>query len=100
VQKFAEEVAVVTNATGEPIGFQWRERDFLVSTKPMRWFARRDWWQDATSARRGIGPGLLEVEMWWLTASCNSDDEAVLSRQYELIHSLLDGSWVLSRIYR
>jgi hypothetical protein len=38
--------------------------------------------------------------MWWLTASCNTDDEAVLSRQYELIHSVLDGSWMLSRIYR
>ncbi|MEI6590970.1 MAG: hypothetical protein WCO24_03095 [Actinomycetes bacterium] len=98
MQRIDEEIVVATNTSGEPIGFQWRNRGFLVNCKPVRWFARREWWVEAARAQRGIGAGVLEVEMWRLTAACKEAAEQKAT-QYEIIHSTLDGSWRLSRVY-
>ena len=98
VQRIDETIVVTTNQNGEPIGFQWRNRGFLVNAKPVRWFARREWWIEAARVQRGIGAGVLEVEMWRLTAACTEAADAIIA-QYEIIHSALDGSWRLSRIY-
>lgn len=90
-----ENVQVSTNQNGEPIGFSWRNGSYRVLTKPIRWFARRDWWVEAARVQRGIGSGVLEVEMWRLSAARESSSPA----QFELIHTELDNQWKLVRIF-
>lgn len=91
-----ELVNVAVNPAGEPIGFSWRNGAYLVLGKPIRWFARRQWWVESARAQRGIGAGVLEVEMWRLVAEANQEKQ-----QFELVHDLVDDKnvWKLIRIY-
>lgn len=93
-----EDVSVVVGAGGEPIGFSWRGVNYLIESKPMRWFARRQWWVEAARVQRGIGAGVLEVEMWRVLAvGVNSPRPAA---QFELLHSFVGPSrWQLVRIF-
>ena len=89
-----ERVEVSTNSLGEPTGFRWRNIDYRVVSKPERWFSRKDWWVDQARAQRGIGAGILEVEMWRLSAIRDSGPA-----QFELIHTEQNNSWQLVRIF-
>ena len=91
-----ENVTVAVNVEGQPIGFAWRNANYLVAEKPERWFARREWWVEAARVQRGIGAGVLEVEMWRLMAA---DHEAKQKHQYELIHFTLGNIWRLARVF-
>ena len=95
-----ESVAVAVNGDGEPIGFKWRNANFLVANKPLRWYARKEWWLEANRVQRGVGVSVLEVEMWRMSASSNNKDKA----QYELVHTLDTSGgqkhiWRLVRVY-
>ncbi len=95
-----EKVSVSTNQGGEPIGFWWRGGSYLVNSKPVRWFARREWWNEAARVQRGIGAGVLEVEMWRI---CASKPNAPMA-QFELVHTFETqgndrNSWRLVRVY-
>ena len=91
-----EQVAVAVNGTGEPIGFKWRNANFLGANKPMRWFARREWWAEAVRVQRGVGRDVIEVEMWRLMAS---DLRSKTCRQYELLHAVGKDDWRLVLVY-
>jgi hypothetical protein len=89
-----ENVKVLTNRAGEPVRFSWRNGSYQVTSRPERWFSRRSWWLEASRAQRGIGPAVLEVEMWRITASkgINSPSE------FELLHNQDNDRWQLVRI--
>ena len=91
-----ELVEVAVNPAGEPIGFSWRNGAYLVLSKPIRWFARKQWWVESARVQRGIGAGVLEVEMWRLVASSNDQ-----KNQFELVHNIVEDKnvWKLIRIY-
>jgi len=94
VVRVEEAVEVSVNQFGEPIGFRWRNECYLVTNRPVRWFARRDWWVESARAHRGIGAGVLETEMWRLTAK---HDLGVA--QFEFIHNVIGNAWKLVRVY-
>lgn len=54
---------VVLDLDGAPVSFTFENRHYLVSSKPVRWYSRKLWWQQAESAPRGVGGALVEVEM-------------------------------------
>ena len=89
-----ETVSVSVNQSGEPIGFRWRDQCFLVMNRPVRWFARREWWVESARVQRGIGAGVLETEMWRITANC---DGQVL--QFDLVHQVIGNFWKLARVF-
>lgn len=89
-----EAVEVATNSQGEPVLFNWRNASYRVVSRPERWFSRRDWWVDQARAQRGIGAGILEVEMWRLSAIRDNS-----LAQFELIHREQNDSWQLVRIF-
>jgi hypothetical protein len=91
-----ETVTVAVNQEGQPIGFAWRNSNYLVSDTPVRWFARREWWVEAARVQRGIGAGVLEVEMWRFMAT---DQETKPKHQYELVHLTLENVWRLVRVF-
>jgi len=88
-----EAVAVLVDQEGAPTLFRWREKDYQVSSRPVRWFARVEWWV-GERAHRGIGSGVLEVEMWRFLAGHDG-----IKNSFELLHNSMRGSWKLLRIF-
>jgi hypothetical protein len=90
-----EPIRVKIGQNGTPIGFWWRGASYQVTGKPERWFSRRNWWVEASRVHRGIGSGVLEVEMWRLSAS----KETTAPAWFELVHTSQDDNWQLVRIF-
>jgi hypothetical protein len=88
-----EVVAVLVDQEGAPTLFRWREKDYQVSSRPVRWFARAEWWV-GERAHRGIGSGVLEVEMWRFLATCDG-----VKNSFELLQNSLSGSWTIIRVF-
>ena len=86
-----ESVAVFVDPEGVPTLFRWREKDYQVSSWPVRWFARAEWWV-GERAHRGIGSGVLEVEMWRFLATADGS-----MTSFELLHNSAANSWKLLR---
>ena len=57
-----EAVAVLVDQEGAPTLFRWGEMTYLVVTRPVRYFARSDWWI-GENASKGMG-SFFEVEVW------------------------------------
>jgi hypothetical protein len=83
-----EAVAVLVDQEGSPVCFRWQEKDYLVGSRPVRWFARTQWWI-GERAQKGIGSGVLEVEMWRLSVA--------ESGVFDLLHNTPTGAWKLVR---
>jgi hypothetical protein len=86
-----EAVSVLVDQEGAPIRFRWREKTYLVVTRPVRYFARSDWWT-GEKASKGIGPSSLELEMWRVLASSDG-----IRSPFELLHNTSTNSWKLLR---
>ncbi|MFM5968764.1 MAG: hypothetical protein ACKOQ8_06995 [Micrococcales bacterium] len=96
-----ETVFVSTNKGGEPVGFNWRGIAYLVKSRPLRWFARREWWVEASRVQRGVGANLVEIEMWRLQAGRAGDAaETSEAAQFELTRGEDDNVWRLVRVWR
>lgn len=79
---------VVVDLDGAPVCFVWRGAEYLVSSRPVRWYSRRIWWEETSSAPKGTGGPLMEVEMWRLWAT--SETSRTL---FELRHLQPADSW-------
>jgi hypothetical protein len=88
-----EAVAVLVDQEGAPTLFRWREKDYQVSSRPVRWFARTEWWV-GERAHRGIGSGAVEVEIWRFSASLTETTKSI-----ELLHNTMSENWFLLRIF-
>jgi hypothetical protein len=87
--QIGEAVAVLVDQEGTPTSFSWREKTCLVVTRPVRYFTRSEWWI-GEKASKGIGAKHIEVEVWMVTARCNSE-----ICQFRLIHRPLRMNWSL-----
>jgi hypothetical protein len=87
-----EAVAVLVDQEGAPTLFRWREKDYQVSSRPVRWFARAEWWA-GERAHRGIGSGAVEFEMWRVRATLEGS-----SKTFDLIDTK-SGKWKLSKCF-
>ena len=85
-----EAVAVLVDQEGAPIRFRWREKTYLVVTRPVRYFARSDWWI-GEKASKSIGLSSLELEMWRVLASSDG-----IRLPFELIHDHECETWKLA----
>jgi hypothetical protein len=86
-----EAVVVLVDQEGSPVCFRWQENDYLIGSRPVRWFARTEWWA-GERAHRGIGSGAVEVEMWRFIATGNGS-----MCPFELLHNTAADSWKLLR---
>jgi len=93
--KLEEITKVMLDYDGAPVGFNWRGKQFLVASKPVRWYSRKLWWEEAESAQKGIGAALMEIEMWRMWAL--SEQDRVF---FELIHNQPQDNWVINQINR
>ncbi len=86
-----ETVAVLVDQEGAPTHFRWREKDYQVSSRPVRWYAKAEWWV-GERAHRGIGSGVLEVEIWRVLGTYDG-----VKTCFELLHDTRNSSWKMSR---
>ncbi|MEY3561239.1 MAG: hypothetical protein RL068_391 [Actinomycetota bacterium] len=84
---------VMLDFDGAPVGFRYRNQEYLVSSKPVRWYSRKLWWDEAVAAPKGTGAALLEIEMWRLWAATKDS-----SAFFELKHTRPEDSWQVSQI--
>ena len=78
---------VVVDLDGAPVCFIWRGSEYLVASRPVRWYSRRIGWEESSSAPKGAGP-IMEVEMWRLWATSGSSRTL-----FELRHLQPADSW-------
>lgn len=90
--ELSQQVAVLTNHDGEPVSFDWGGSHWLVMSVPVRWYARKTWWQSAEGAPRGVGAALIETEMWRFRA-VSPDKSSFFEMRRE------DSTWHLTRIF-
>lgn len=88
-----EYISVSLDQDGVPANFNWRGSHFEVKSRPIRWFARAEWWS-GERAHLGIGSGAIEVEMWRFSANCDGVTSSV-----ELLHTTASQNWKLRRIF-
>jgi len=88
-----EAVAVLVDQEGAPTLFRWREKDYQVSSRPVRWFTKAEWWV-GERAHRGIGSGAAEVEIWRFSISGNETRKSI-----ELLHNTMTGNWFVLQIF-
>jgi hypothetical protein len=84
---------VLQDSDGAPLSFSYLGRSYLVSSRPVRWYSRKLWWESAGAAPKGIGAALVEVEMWRLWASCEGDRHF-----FELSHTNPQDLWVVTEV--
>ena len=63
---------VLLDFDGAPVCFSWRDKSYTVCSRPVRWYSRRMWWQEASGAPKGVGAELVEIEMWRLWAASHA----------------------------
>jgi hypothetical protein len=84
-----EAVAVLVDQEGAPIRFRWREKTYLVVTRPVRWFSKTEWWV-GDRAPKGVGSNSIELEVWKFLASENDARST-----FVLLHNKVTNSWRL-----
>lgn len=91
--RLEEITGVMLDFDGAPVGFNYRGKSFLVASRPVRWYSRRLWWEDAQAAPKGSGAALLEVEMWRLWAASGE-----LRYFFELRHQQPEDRWEVNQL--
>ena len=91
--RLEEITGVLLDFDGAPVRFRYQNQDYTVASRPVRWYSRKLWWENAESAQKGIGAALLEVEMWRMWAI--SDQQRIF---FELIHNQPQDNWVVQEI--
>jgi hypothetical protein len=81
-----EAVAVLLDQDGAPTLFRWREKDYQVSSRPVRWFARAEWWV-GEKAYGDTDSDVLEVEIWRFSVAEGG--------VFDLLHHTTTKSWRL-----
>lgn len=84
---------VMTDFDGAPVRFSWLGRSYTVISRPVRWYSRKQWWQQATAAPKGSGAELIEVEMWRLWAASDAD-----RLFFELSHTMPEDAWEITQL--
>ncbi len=88
-----EILGVLQDSDGAPLSFKYRGKSYLVTSRPVRWYSRKLWWESAEAAPRGVGSAVMETEMWRLWASCG-DTVAF----FEIRHQLPQDTWVVQEV--
>ena len=68
---FSEAVEVVCSPGGQPLRLFWKGHTYKVAADPVRWYERRNWWDEEPRAERGHGAGLVDSEIWRIQARLN-----------------------------
>lgn len=93
---FSEAIEVVCSPNGQPLRLLWQGRSYKVAAGPVRWYQRRNGWDEEALAERGHGAGLVDSEIWRVRVRLNARSAL---RTLDLSHDSASGRWRLIRIH-
>ena len=93
---FSEAVEVVCSPAGVPLRLSWQGHTCKVAADPVRWYERRNWWDEESRAERGHGAGLVDSEIWRIQTRLNARSPL---RTLDLSYDISSGRWRLIRIH-
>ncbi|MCC3265217.1 DUF6504 family protein [Arthrobacter gengyunqii] len=93
---FSEAIEVVCSPAGQPLRLVHGGHTYKVAADPVRWYERRNWWDEEARAERGRGPGLVDSEIWRVQARLTPRSPL---RTLDLSHDISSDRWRLIRIH-
>lgn len=79
---FTQAVRVETTTAGQPLRVHWAGRCWKVAAEPMRWYARRPWWEEEHRVAKEGLLGCVEEEIWRIQVSLNGSGLRTLDLSY------------------
>ncbi|HET6270524.1 MAG TPA: DUF6504 family protein [Arthrobacter sp.] len=100
---FSEPVDVICTPSGQPLKLGWAGRHYTVCAEPVRWYERRQWWEEEGRAPLGSGPGLVDHEIWRIQVRLSDPSPDGGARgeilTLDLSRHVGSGRWRLLRIH-
>lgn len=96
---FTETVDVTHNSQGVPLRLTWQGRPYVLAAEPLRWYERRNWWEEVTRAAPGEGAGLVAREIWRVQMREDTTPQGTELRTFELVRHLPSQRWRLIKVH-
>jgi len=101
---FSESVDVACAPDGQPVSLTWSGCSYAVCAEPVRWYERRQWWDEVSRAPLGSGQGVVDHEIWRVQVLPVDGRERTGREQDEpltldLTRHIGSGRWRLLRIH-
>ncbi|MFC0581113.1 DUF6504 family protein [Micrococcoides hystricis] len=92
---FTQALRVETTTSGQPLRVHWGGRAWKVAATPMRWYARRPWWEEEYRVAKEDLLGCVEEEVWRVQVSLAGSG----LRTLDLSHRQDTGAWRLLYVH-
>ncbi|MCQ9163836.1 MULTISPECIES: DUF6504 family protein [unclassified Arthrobacter] len=96
---FSEGIEVVETAAGLPLHLAWRGGRYTLAAEPLRWYRRRNWWDEETRAAPGTGAGLVDREIWRVQVRRDGGSRNAPLLTLDLVRYLPSGRWRVIKIH-
>ncbi|GAA5230214.1 DUF6504 family protein [Arthrobacter cryoconiti] len=96
---FSEAVEVVATTAGVPLHLLWHGRRYTIAAEPLRWYERRNWWDEETRAAPGTGAGLVEREIWRVQVRADNAAPGAELLTFDLARYVPRNHWRIMRIH-
>lgn len=96
---FSEGIEVWLTAAGLPLHLLWRGRRYTLAADPVRWYERRNWWDEETRAAPGAGAGLVDREIWRVQVRRDGGAGGTPLLTLDLVRYLPAGRWRVIKIH-
>ena len=96
---FSEGIEVVQTAAGLPLRLVWRGIRYTLAADPVRWYERRNWWDEVTRAAPGAGAGLVDREIWRVQVRRDGGADSTAMLTLDLVKYLPAGRWRIIKIH-
>ncbi|WP_288026062.1 DUF6504 family protein [Arthrobacter sp.] len=96
---FSDGIEVKESTGGLPLHLAWRGSRYTLAAEPVRWYRRRNWWDEETRAAPGAGVGLVDREIWRVQVRRDkaSGDAPLLT--LDLVRYLPAGRWRVIKVH-
>lgn len=79
---FTHAIRVETTTSGQPLRVHWADRVWKVAAEPVRWYARRPWWEEEYRIAKEDLLGCVEEEIWRVQVSLSGSALRTLDLSY------------------
>ncbi|MCU1572532.1 MAG: hypothetical protein JWO93_614 [Micrococcaceae bacterium] len=93
---FTQSVEVSCAQNGLPLRLEWQGRTYRLGAEPVRWYERRNWWEEESRAAAGAGAGLVDSEIWRVQARLDGQGPLLT---FDLSRHVGSGRWRLIRLH-
>lgn len=96
---FSDGIDVVQTMAGVPLHLLWQGRSYTLAAEPLRWYERRNWWDEELRAPPGFGGGLVDREVWRVQVRRDGTPPGVPLLTLDLVKYLPAGRWRVIKVH-